>query len=469
MPEKRMRSVFPESLAFLLLLLCTLLFSGLTRGQVSEGETLDRVMAVVGGEVVLKSDIEQQKSQSNKKMSQKMGNIGGNSDCRIIERLMYRKLLLHQAKVDSVTVKESRVDAEMDRRIRFFSQQIGGREKLEEFYGMSIERIKEKFRPGIKERLRVQKMRKQITGDISVTPSEVKSYYKGLPEDSIPLIDASVHFAHIVIKPELRDRAIRRTRKKLERYRKRIKSGEKSFSVLATLYSDDPTSAGNGGDLGYIERGEMPQKFEGAVFSLDSGALSKVVRTDKGFHLAQLLDKRGQKVKVRQILLKPEVGSQEVERVKKKLDSIAKLIRLRDTLSFKEAARKFSDDKKTRRSGGRVMNRRSGSTSFKMDQLDPKVTFAVENLDVGQISDPIPHSTDEGKAYRIIKLLEHTKPHKATIQGDYRFLQKRAKQQKEDRVMKEWVNKRIRDTYIRVNKGYRSCSFQHDWLKGNQQ
>ncbi len=439
------------------------------KGQVSEGETLDRVVGVVGSEIILSSDIKRQSQQQKQMSGSSMDRFGGNSPCNVVERMLYRKLLLHQAKVDSVNVQDSRVDAEMDRRIRYFAQQLGSRSKLEEFYGMSIDRIKEEFRSGIAERLRIQKMRRRITKDISVTPSEVKRYYQKLPEDSIPLIEASVRYAHIVKRPEISDEAILRTRKRLQKYRERIKSGEKSFSVLATLYSDDPRSAERGGKLGYVERGEMSKDFEGAVFSLDSGELSSVFRTEKGFHLAELLDRRGQKVKVRHILLKPDVGSKEVDRVKGELDSIARKIRLNDTLSFAEAAKKYSDDDKTKNSGGVVVNKRSGSSSFKMEQLDPKVTFAIENLKEGEISKPIPYDTEDGKAYRIVKLLEKTEPHKASLENDYRFLQKQTKKFKEDKEMREWVNEKIQETYIRIDEKYRTCGFQHHWLKGTQQ
>lgn len=462
---KRSKSIDPIKVGSILLFLF-LPWAGYA--QVSEGETLDRVMAVVGGEIVLNSDIEKQQEQE-KNMKQQMSDLQGSSECAILERLMYRKLLLHQAKNDSVVVKDSRIDSEMDRRIRYFAKQLGSTEKLEEFYGMSIDRIKDEFRPGIKERLRIQKMRRNVTGEIGVTPSEVKDYYRKLPKDSVPLIESSVRIAHIVKKPELNDQAIRKTRKKLERFKERIESGEKSFSVMATLYSDDAIAAEEGGDLGFIERGEMSRKFEGIVFDLDSGELSEVFRTKKGFHLAQLQERRGQKVKVREILLKPEVGSEEIDRVKGELDSIAKTIRLQEDMSFKKAAKRFSDDDQTKKSGGLVVNRQSGSSNFKIEQLDPKVTFALENMEVGEISSPIPYETEDGNAYRIVKLLERTEPHKATLERDYRFLQKKAKKHKEDRMMKDWVNDKISGTYIRIDEQYRSCDFQHGWLKGAEQ
>ncbi len=439
-----------------------------TFSQVTEGETIDQVVAVVGNEIILKSDIEKQKRQEQQ-MRNPQTHLKEKSDCGIMERLMFRNLILHRAKVDSVTVKDSRVDSEMDRRIRYFVRQIGSRDKLEEFYGMSIQRIKEEFRPGIEEQLRVQKMRRQITSDLSVTPSQVKAYYKQLHEDSIPLIDASVRIAHIVKEPKLGDRAIRKTRERLERFKEQIESGKKSFSVLATLYSDDPASAEKGGELGFVKRGEMVQKFEAAIFSLEEGELSDIIRTEHGFHLAQVQEKRGQKVKARHILLKPKVSSEEVDRVKRKLDSIAKLIRTVDTLSFEDAARRFSDDDKTRKSGGLIVNRKSGSSTFEMDELDPKVTFAIENMKVGQISEPVPQKTKEGKVYRIIKLLERTEPHKATLETDYRTIKKEAKQKKEERKIREWVNDRIDETYIRVNGSYHSCDFQHPWLQENEQ
>lgn len=436
--------------------------------QVTEGETLDRVMAVVGNEIVLRSDIDQE-NQKEKQMRNSKTHIAGNSDCVGMERLMFRNLILNQAKVDSVTLKESRVDSEMDRRLRYFVRQMGSRDKLEEFYGMSIQRIKEEFRPGIKEQLRVKKMRRQITSDLSVTPSEVQKYFEQLHEDSIPLIDASVRIAHIVKKPELGDKAIRQTRERLERFKEQIESGEKEFSVLATLYSDDPGSAGQGGELGFVKRGEMMQEFEAAIFNLEEGEFSDIIRTEHGFHLAQVREKRGQKVKARHILLKPKVGTEEVERVKQELDSIAKLVRTVDTLTFEEAAQRLSDDEKTRKSGGLIVNRKSGSSSFSMDELDPKVTFAIENMKVGQISEPVPYKTKKDKAYRIIKLLESTEPHKASLETDYLFLKKEAKKKKEERKIRQWVNERIDETYIRVNGSYRSCDFQHPWLQGNEQ
>lgn len=445
-------------------LLLTLPF--LSLAQVSEGETLDRIVAVVGGEIVLKSEVEAQKEQSQQQqMGQGMQQVGADSECGIMDRLMYRKIMLHQAKVDSIMVSESRVESEMDRRIRYFAQQIGSMEKLEEFYGMSVQRIKEEFKSGIKEQLRVQRMQQKITEDVNVTPSEVKEFYHGLPEDSIPLIDASVRIAHIVKRPEIGSDAYEEARQELLEFKERIESGEKSFSVLATLYSEDPGSAENGGELGFIERGEMAKEFEAAVFNLDEGEFSDVIRTENGLHLAQVQEKRGQRIKVRHILLKPQVSSDELDRVKARLDTIARRVRVSDTLDFETAAQRFSDDEKSRRSGGLIVNRESGSSRFKMEELDPEVTFAIENLKVGEISEPIPYQMEGKRAFRIVKLIEENEPHRATLDRDYRFLRDKAKEKEEDRMMREWVNERIKETHVRVDDGYRSCKFHHDWLE----
>lgn len=449
--------------------LCFLLVSN-SSAQVAEGEVLDRILAVVGGEVVLKSDLEAQKDQQKQQMARSgLEDVDKESDCGILERIMYQKLLLHQAKVDSVVVSDSRVDSEMDRRIRYFVRQIGSREKLEEFYGMSVDRIKEEFRPGIKEQLRIQRMQQEILQDVSVTPSEVKEYFNRLPEDSVPLVDASIRYAQIVKKPQVDEKALENTRKRLQEFKKRLEEGEKSFSVLATLYSDDPGSANNGGELGFIERGDMVKEFEAAVFELEEGEISDPFRTQHGFHIAQVQEKRGQKLKVRHVLLKPKVEASELDRVKQELKDIAEKVRLNDTISFADAAKKHSDDDKTRKSGGRVVNRETGSSSFEMEELDPDLSFAMEDLKVGEMSEPLSFEMEEGEAFRIVKLLEKTEPHRATLETDYRFLQERAKKRKEDRKMKEWMNEKLRETYVRMDEEFHSCKFEHDWLAGSEQ
>ncbi len=391
--------------------------------------------------------------------------MNAETDCGIYEALMEQKLILHQARLDSVKVTGSQVQQELDRRIRYFVQQVGSEEKLEEFYGMSIEQIKSNFYDMIQDQMLTQRMRQHITTDVSVTPSDVREYYRNLHEDSIPLVPSKVRVAHIVKRPPMSQEARDKAKEELEEYREAIVKGEKRFSVVATLYSDDPGSAKEGGSLGMIGRGEMVPEFESTIFSLDEGEVSEVFETQFGYHIAQLEERLGEKLKVRHILIKPEVSSESLMGAKDQLDSIRKAIK-NDTLDFAEAARLYSDDDDTRNNGGVMANPRSGSSWFEMEEVNPELFFTIDKMNEGEISKPVVmNDQDKGKSYRLIKLLERTRPHKANLQDDYDLLKKKARQAKEDQALDRWFREKISETYVRIGEKFRNCNLQQDWMK----
>ncbi len=458
--RKNLRSIKSTLFATAFLLFCFSVQKGSAQENQEDLEVLDKIVAVVGGEIILRSEVKAERSR----MMQSGRNPKGNSDCSVLEKAMINKMLLHQAKNDSVVAKESRVERELNRRVRYFTRQFGSRKKLENYYGMSVVQIKEKFRESIREQLRVRKMRNQVTSGINVTPSDVEAYFRNLEKDSVPFIESKVKVAQIVKQPEVSEEQRKRAKKKLQGYRKDILSGKKSFNVIATLYSDDAASAENGGELGWVERGQMTPQFEKVVFDMDSGDVSRVFESKMGYHIAKLIERRGEKVKVKHILKRPKVSDAALTEAKKELDSLAGVIR-NDTLNFKEAARLYSDHEATRNNGGVLINQKTGSPEFKMDDLDPQLFFVIDKMKVGEISKPVvwERKRDNSKAYRLVQLVSRSEPHKASLDEDYQFLKKKAQKREKEEKLGAWLTRKLKNTHVRLDKGYRDCDYDHDW------
>jgi len=427
-----------------------------------EKTVVDEIVAVVGQNIVLQSDIEVQYANY---ISQGAP-VNDETKCIILEELLFQTLLLNQAEVDSVDIADSQVEGELERRLRFFIQQIGSEKKLEDYYNKSIEEIKEEFRDLIKDQMMIQQMQAQITSSVKVTPAEVKNYFNSIPTDSLPFINSEVEIAQIVINAPVSPEAREIAREKIMELKERVIKGE-SFSTMAVLYSEDPGSSKKGGELGYMGRGELVSEFAGVAFKLKGTKVSEIVETKYGFHIMQLIDRKGEKVNVRHILIKPKTDNTDLLKAKAKLDSIKTLIE-NDTLSFSEAAVKFSQDEFSKNSNGNIMNPQSGNNSFEMDQLDPSIFFIIDKMKPGDISEPIPYTTMEGKqAYRIIKLKTRTEPHVANLKDDYHRIQSAALTNKQNEAINEWITKKVKNTYIRLNEGYTSCSFTNPWITQN--
>lgn len=421
---------------------------------------LDQVIAVVGNDVVLQSDVENQVMQY-----QAQGIKSKNLHCEVVEEFLVQTLFLNQARIDSVVVDELQVESELERRLDYFINQIGSREKLEEYFDKTIIEIKEDFRKMIEDQLLTQKMQNQIIGEISVTPSEVDKYYKNLHVDSLPTIESKMEIRQIVKKPPYSEEAIREVRSRLLELRKRIIEGE-SFGTLALLYSEDPGSAQDKGELGYRNRKELVPEFAEAAFQLKEGGVSNIIETEFGYHIIQLIDRDGDRVNVRHILMKPKISRESRVKAINRLDSLSRLIRL-DSMSFKTAAVKYSDDEKTRMNGGLMINPRSGNAKFTMEQLNKPDYFAVRELKEGEMSEPYQSFDDKGKpVFKIIQLKNRTKPHRANLEEDYDVIYEMAKAAKQERVISDWINEKQEEAYIHVDPRYKSCRFAHPgWYK----
>lgn len=442
----------------LLISFAVIVFSGQLFSQ--DAKVIDQVVAVVGQNIILESDVENQYYQYR----MQSGIIGGGSSvrCQMLENTLFQKLLLNQAEIDSVEITDLQIEQTMDQRLRYFIAQLGSRERFEEYYGKSIEEFKEEFRKDIENQLKVETTQQTIVENVNVTPSEVKAYFRKIPTDSIPLVNSMVEIGEIVRMPDVSLEQKLLIKDRLRGLRQRVLEGE-SFATLAILYSEDPGSAKNGGELGFYGRGELYKEFEAVAFKLEEGEVSEIVETKAGFHIIELIERKGEYVNVRHILLKTKVSPYDLARAKDHLDTVADLIRS-DSLSFDEAVLEYSDAE-NKNSGGLLINPMTGTTGFEVSDLDPQVSFVIDKMQVGEISNPVLMETEDGKqAYRLLYLKKRTLPHRANLQEDYNKIQEWALLEKQGQVFQEWVRKKAGKTYIRINEKYRDCDFEYDWF-----
>lgn len=420
---------------------------------------IDRVVAVIGNSAILKSDIVEQR-----RMLDAQGvDLGRNPDCVLLDDIMFQKLLFNQAVIDSVEVNEAQVDQELERRLRFFIQQIGSRERLEEYYGKSLDELRDEFRDPIREQLISRMMESQITRNVSVTPSEVRGFFESLQDDEIPMVDSEMAMSKILIEPIIEEYEIDAVKERLEGFRQRILAGD-SFNTLAILYSDDTGSARRGGELGFYGRGDLHPEFEAVAFSLRPGEVSEIVETRSGFHIIQLIERRGEQINVRHILLQPKASPEVEAQTRNKLDSLRRVI-MRGDMSFEDAARQYSDHP-SGRSRGVMVNPFTGTTRFRSDEIEPNLFFVIDRLEVGEISRPIQTMTDDGKmAYKIVWLRDRIEPHRANLQQDYDFIQRLALQEKKEKTILRWVERRLEQTYVRIHEDYQDCEFDVKWMR----
>jgi len=423
---------------------------------------IDQVVAVVGDNTVLQSDIE------NMYLQYRAQGITSSGDmkCEILEEFLDQMLLLNQAKIDSIVVSESQVELQLDARLDYFINQIGSQERLEEYFNKSVLEIKEDFRDLIRDQLVTQQMHGTITGEVTVTPSEVKQFYNKTSKDSLPYIDSEIELRQIVMYPPVDEEAILEVRQRLLNIRRRIVEGE-NFKTLAVLYSEGP-SAPRGGDLGFLGRGEIDPAYAKAAFSLKAGQVSNIVESAFGYHIIQLIERRDDKVNTRHILMKPKVDPEAAQNTILRLDTLVNLIR-QDSIQFELAARIYSEDKNTNVNGGLVINPMDNSTRFRMDDLQPAEFEVIRNMNIGEISQPF-ESIDENnkKVFKIIKLTDRTRPHLANLKEDYIVLQSMALTAKRERVFQEWINEKIETTYIVITDTYKNCTFNNKGWESNR-
>lgn len=420
---------------------------------------IDKVVAVVGDKAVLYSEIEGQKLQAR----QQGITLTKEDESLILEDLMFQKLLLHQAEIDSIEVSEQQVTAELDQRIQYFAAQIGGISELEKFYEKSIEEIKDEFFEQIENRLKTQQMEQKITAEVGVSPKEIRTFFNKIPTDSIPEIGSKVSVSQIVIRPEVTYEEKKKIKQKLTDLRTKIISGELNFNIAAEFYSEDPGSKSQGGDFGWVTRGTFVPEFDAIAFKVPLNEVSEIFETQYGYHITIIEERRGEQFKGKHILLSFKVGDIQLSQTKTKLDSIQKAV-LNNSIDWDNAVLKYSDDEQTKGSKGIVYNEASGSMYWDMRELDPQIFAGINKLKVGEISSPQLMQTRDGAAYRIIKLNEQTEPHKANLKDDYQLIQNFALQNKKADVITEWTNTKIKDVYIKVDEDFNRDTFQYNWF-----
>jgi len=423
---------------------------------------LDQIVAFVGSKAIKQSDVENAYLQARA-----MGYpVRGDMKCNMFEDLLVQKLLVNQAEVDSLVVEPSEVEMEMNRKLEHFIQQIGSQEKLEDYFKKSIFEIKDDLRILLYEQKLAGRMQHSITENVKITPSEVRNFFNRIHKDSIPEINGQARVAQIVIYPPYSEDAISDVRQKLLDMRRRIVDGESTFRTQAVLFSECPSSR-QGGDMGFANRSDLDPEFAKVAWALKNpGDVSRIVESKFGFHIIQLIDRRGDQVNVRHILLTPKLKPEDITSATSRLDSIAQLIRT-EKISWNAAALFYSHDEKTRFNGGLMINPRDFGTYFEMDQFEPVDFEVIRHLKkIGEISSPYQSRDDDNRiVYKIIKLQDQTDPHRASLKTDYNFLQDLALNEKMNKVIKAWVEEKIESSYIYIEDSFKRCRLSNNWMK----
>ena len=434
-----------------------------------EESVIDEVIWVVGDEPILLSDVEAMRMQGEMEGMRWQGD----PDCSIPEQIAVQKLFLHQAEIDSIEVSEAEVSQGVERQINYWIQMIPGgtKEKLEEYKNMSITDIRRSLHDDYRNRMLIEREREKLVEDITVSPADVRKYFSTLPEDSLPINPTEVEVQIITRTPKVETAEINRIKDELREYTDRVTKGETSFATLARLYSEDPGTARLGGEFDdYVGRGMLDPAFANVAFNLtDPKKISKIVETEFGFHIIQLIDKRGDKIKVRHILRKPSITKEAINKASMQLDSIAMDIRA-GKFTFEEAATYISDDKDTRNNNGLMANStEEGRTSkFQMRNLPTEVARVVDTLKVGQVSAPFKMISEKnGKTLcAIVKLKSRVETHRATITEDFQAMRDIVLAKRKEEFVKEWIKDKIKKTYIRINDRYKNCNFEYQgWVK----
>ena len=432
-----------------------------------QDNVIDEVVWVVGDEAILKSDVESERLNAQYEGRK----FDGDPYCIIPEQLAVQKVFLHQAAIDSIEVSEQEVIGQVERRTNWLIEQGGGsKEKLEEYYNKTSTQIREMLRENIRDGLTVQKMQQHIVGEIKITPAEVRRYFKDLPQDSIPFVPTQVEVQIVTLEPKIPLEEVERVKKTLRDYTDGINSGKMSFATYARFYSEDPGTARRGGELGFMGKGELVPEYANVAFNLqDPNKVSKIVETEFGFHIIQLIEKRGDRINTRHILLKPKVEEKDLEAALVRLDSIADDIR-NQKFTFDDAATYISQDKDTKNNHGLMANKNTGTARFEMQdlaQVSQEVAKMVENMNVGEISRAFTMINDKGKEVcAIVKLKSRINGHKATISEDYQRLKAIVMEKRSEDKLEKWIKEKQKHTYVRINEKWQKCDFKYPgWIK----
>ena len=441
-----------------------LLFTSTVFAQ--NGKLVNKVLAQVGDNIILLSDIEIQKLQAKQSEME----VDFDFSCSVLEQLMVQELLVNQAKLDSIPVSDEQVDAEMENRLRIIEKDMGGRDKLEEYYGKTTTQIKEEFRSVIKDRILAQEMERTITNGISVTPKEVSSFFEALPKDSIPFINMKLSFQQIVIYPDINAEDNKRAYSELNEVLDLIVVGGKSFETMARIHSDDPGSASLGGKI-EASRGMMVPQFESTVFKLKVGEVSDIIETQYGYHIIKLISRKGDDYTCLHILNMPEFSNDAINTASIKMDECYKRLN-ENEITWNEAIAIYSNDERTKQNLGIITNPITGDQMWDMEdlnQVDQQIYLLTDAMEKGDITSPNLYIDiyERKQGIRIVRLMERFTPHIANINDDYSLIKAAAENDKKERTMGTWVNSKISNAFIRVDESYSKCEFSHKWFSNS--
>ena len=426
--------------------------------SLSQNKLIDEVVATVGDDAILSSDIEYQYEQA---MIEGV-NYNGNIRCHIFEQLLIQKLMINQAKIDSIEVKDNEVVNQVDSRVNYFIQQVGGQDKLEEYFNKPLAQIKRDQMEAVRTQMITQRMQSSITSNVKVTPAEIRNRFNSMSEDSIPFVGAQYEIQQIVVYPEIEQAEIDRIKSRLRDFQKQVADG-RDFATLAVLYSEDPGSASRGGDLGWYSKSGFVPEFSAVAFNLhDKGKVSKIVETEFGFHIIQLIDRKGDRINCRHILLKPRVSAESRKKATDFLDSVSSWID-HNRISFEDAALRFSMDKDSRSNGGVMVNPEDGTVKFLLSQIPAEIAKSLQGLEEGQFSKPFAMIDDRKgrETFRIIRLRKRHEPHRANMSDDYDLLKSLIEEQKRKQTLDDWILRKQKELYVRVSPEWQDCDFQY--------
>ncbi len=427
-----------------------------------EKQSIDKVVAVVGANIILQSDVDNQYLQYKARKIY----MPGNMKCKIFEDLLFQTLLLNQAQIDSIEVSDKQVESELQNRLKMFEDQMGGAEEMEKYFNKTVPEIKNDFRDIVKDQILTQRMQGNITEDVVISPAEVNKFFASIPSDSIPLVESEYEISQIVLYPKIDPAQTKKIIDKMNELRRRVVENKEDFATLAILYSEDPGSAPKGGELGFVSRGDLVPAFAAVAFRLKMpGEVSDIVESEYGYHIIQLIERKGERINIRHILMKPKVSTSAKVEDKTRLDSIAAIIRKGD-VKFTEAALKYSQDEKSKKSGGILINPYTGTSKFTANHIDPTTSYVLKKLKIGEISEPFENQDQKGKTeIKLIVINTKTEPHVANLKTDYQKIADMALESKNQTVVSDWILEKQKTTFIKIDDLYKKCDFKYKgWI-----
>ena len=446
----------------IIILSCLLAYLPISATQ----NVIDQIIWVIGDEAILRSEVEEQIQQL--RMSPNWAEFEGRDlHCLVPEQLAIQKLLLNQAAIDSIEVNNDVVNAQVEQRIEFFTRELGSRERVESYFRKTLPDIRRELQEMLGEQMKAQMAQQRIVGDIRVTPADVRAFFNSIPPDSLPMVPVQVELQMIALNPVIPEAEIERVKNQLNDIKRRVESGEMQFSSMARLYSEDPGSAAQGGELGFMGRGQLVPEYASVAFALQSpNTISRIVESEFGFHIIQLIERRGNRINTRHILMRPEVSLADKQMSINRLDTIANDIRA-EKVSFERAALIFSQDKNTRMNEGIMTNPRTGNSRWRMADIPANLRSIVDTLEVGKISQPVAIKNEQGRDIIVIlRLKSRLDEHRINLVDDFQELRERTLDRKQAEKFNQWIDQKLQNTYVNIREGWRDCEFLHNgWIK----